>query len=298
MKLGYARVSTSEQNPDLQIDALKKQGCRKMFVEKASGSKTERVELNKLLEHARKGDVIVIWKLDRLGRSLKHLVEVVTGLIEKGIGLKSLHDPVDTTTSQGRLVFNIFASLAEFERDVIRERTMAGLTAARARGRTGGRPKGMSKEAEKKALAAESLYKQGKLGANEIADNLSISKATLYKYLRHRQVEIGPYQKTAEKPQVMKIRLWLEVRRNSKFVRGMKKSREEIEDDVLSGYGMKRLRKDANEYDLTIPYQNAQELEETIDEIFREAGSIADNRNCFLEGDAHCLDDPERTWMI
>lgn len=268
-----------------------------MFVEKASGSKTERVELGKLLEQARKGDVIVIWKLDRLGRSLKHLVEVVTGLIEKGIGLKSLQDPIDTTTSQGRLVFNIFASLAEFERDVIRERTMAGLTAARARGRTGGRPKGLSEDAEKKAMAAEALYKEDKLSANEIADNLSISKATLYKYLRHRQVEIGPYRKTEQKPQVMKIRLWLEVRRNSKFVRGMKRSREEIENYVLSKYGMKR-HKDSNDYELTIPYQNDQELDETIYEIFDEAEGFANERNCFLEGGAECANDPDRSWIL
>ncbi len=137
---------------------------------------------------------MVVWKLDRLGRSLNHLVSVVSSLMEKKVGLKSRQDPIDTTTSQGRLVFNLFASLAEFERDVIRERTQAGLAAARARGRKGGRPKGLSDEAEKKARAAEALYKEGQLSANEIAQNLGISKATLYKYLRHRGVPIGPYR--------------------------------------------------------------------------------------------------------
>ena len=140
-------------------------------------------------------DVVVVWKLDRLGRSLKHLVSVVSALMEKGVGLKSLHDPIDTTTSQGRLIFNLFASLAEFERDLISERTQAGLAAARARGRNGGRPSGLSDAAKKKARAAEALYKEGELSANEIAQNLGISKATLYKYLRYRGVTVGPYRK-------------------------------------------------------------------------------------------------------
>ena len=130
--------------------------------------------------------MIVVWKLDRLGRSLKHLVELVNLLLEKGVGLQSLQDPVDTTTAQGRLIFNVFASLAEFERDLIVERTQAGLKAARARGRTGGRPKGLSESAQKKAIAAEALYLKGELSVNEISDNLGISKVTLYRYLRLR----------------------------------------------------------------------------------------------------------------
>ncbi len=180
MKFGYARISTSDQNLDLQIDALGREGCEKIFQETVSGAKTERVELNRLLEQVREADVIVVWKLDRLGRSLKHLVSLVSALIDKGVGLKSLNDPIDTTSSQGRLIFNIFASLAEFERDLIRERTQAGLQAARARGRKGGRPKGLSAAAEKKAIAAEALYKEGQLSVREITENLDISKATLY----------------------------------------------------------------------------------------------------------------------
>lgn len=133
----------------------------------------------------------MIWKLDRLGRSLKHLVELVSHLNERRIGLRSINDPIDTTNAQGKLIFNIFASLAEFERDLIAERTQAGLRSARARGRVGGRPKGLTSDAELKAIAAEALYREGKLSVVEIANNLSISKATLYKYLRHRGVEIG-----------------------------------------------------------------------------------------------------------
>ena len=127
------------------------------------------------------GDVLVIWKLDRLGRSLRDLVDLVSTLRERDIGLKSLQDPIDTTSLQGRLIFNIFASLAEFERDLIIERTQAGLSAARARGRQGGRPKGLSMAAEKKAIAAEALYKEARLSVNAIAENLGVSKATLYK---------------------------------------------------------------------------------------------------------------------
>ncbi len=195
MKFGYARVSTGDQNIDLQIDQLQEAGCEKIFQETASGAKTERRELAQLLEHVRDGDVIVIWKLDRLGRSLKHLVELVSQLTERGVGLKSLNDPIDTTSSQGKLIFNIFASLAEFERDLIVERTQAGLKAARARGRNGGRPKGLSADATLKAVAAETLYKEGKLSANEIASNPGISKTTLYSYLRRRDVKVGSFQK-------------------------------------------------------------------------------------------------------
>lgn len=191
MKFGYARVSTHDQNLDLQVDQLRQEGCDEILYEKVSGVKAERPVLNNLIQQVRRGDVIIIWKLDRLGRSLRHLVDLVNTLMEKGVGLKSLQDPIDTTTAQGRLVFNIFASLAEFERDLISERTQAGLNAARARGRMGGRPKGLNEAAEKKAIAAEALYSKGDLSVNEIAENLGISKATLYKYLRHQGIKIG-----------------------------------------------------------------------------------------------------------
>jgi DNA invertase Pin-like site-specific DNA recombinase len=191
MKVGYARVSTKEQTIDLQVDALKKAGCTKVHTEVMSGAHAERPVLSRLLENLRPGDVLMIWKLDRLGRSLKHLVEVVNALMARKVGLKSLHDPIDTTTPQGRLIFNLFASLAEFEMDLIRERTQAGLSAARARGRNGGRPKGVPRSAEPTACAAETLYREGKLSSQQIADKLGISKTTLYSYLRHRSVPIG-----------------------------------------------------------------------------------------------------------
>lgn len=191
MKFGYARISTHEQNADMQIDQLQQAGCDEIFCDTASGTKTMRPALEQLLGKTRPGDVIVIWKLDRLGRSLRHLIELVNQLMEKNVGLKSLQDPVDTTNAQGRLIFNLFASLAEFERDLIVERTQAGLAAARARGRTGGRPQGLTDAAKRKAIAAEALYTRGELSVNAIAENLGISKVTLYRYLKYRGVQVG-----------------------------------------------------------------------------------------------------------
>ena len=191
VKLGYARVSTQDQNLEMQLDALGKAGCEKVFQEKASGMKSDRPQLAAMQQVLREGDVIYIYKLDRLGRSLKHLLELTSDFEKRGIGLVSINDHIDTTTAQGRLIFNIFASLAEFERDLIRERTRSGLGAARARGRKGGRTRGISKEAEKTAMLAQTLYNERKLGVNEIAADLKISKMTLYKYLRHRGVVIN-----------------------------------------------------------------------------------------------------------
>ena len=198
MKLGYARVSTKDQHLELQIDALTKAGCEKIYQDIASGARTERPALNEMINNLRPGDVLVIWKLDRLGRSLNHLIGLVNDLMKKNIGLQSLHDPIDTTTAQGRLSFNLFASLAEFERDLIRERTQAGLSAARARGRNGGRPKGIPQKAEATACAAETLYKEGRLSVNEISEKLGIAKSTLYAYLRHRGVTLGSFKTNTE----------------------------------------------------------------------------------------------------
>jgi DNA invertase Pin-like site-specific DNA recombinase len=191
MHVGYARVSTREQTIDLQVDALTQAGCTRVYTEVISGARADRPILAQVLEMLRAGDVLVIWKLDRLGRSLTHLLAIVTDLMTRQVGLKSLNDPIDTTTPQGRLIFNLFASLAEFEREVIRERTQAGLSAARARGRLGGRPKGLPRKAEATAYAAETLYREGRLSAQDIADKLHISKSTLYAYLRARGVPIG-----------------------------------------------------------------------------------------------------------
>lgn len=197
MILGYARVSTKDQNLTLQIDALEKAGCDRdnIFQEKVSGAKANRPELKKMISQLRKDDVVVIWKLDRLGRSLRDLVNLVTEIQAKGAGLKSLNDRIDTTTAHGKLTFHLFAALSEFERDIISERTRAGLESARARGRKGGRPKGLSKKAKDKAIVAKTLYEQEQMSVNEICNYLDISKSTLYKYLRYQGAKVGVYNK-------------------------------------------------------------------------------------------------------
>ena len=194
MKYGYARVSTKDQVLNLQMDALQTVGCHKIFYEVAKGARADRPEWLKLLEEIQKGDTLIVWKLDRMGRSLHHLIKVVNDLIAKGVDIISIQDPLNTTSAQGRLIFNMFASLAEFEKDLIRERTMAGLKSARARGRMGGRPKGLSEKAKKAACTAEALYLQNELKTDDIAEQLGISKTTLYKYLRARNVQIGAPQ--------------------------------------------------------------------------------------------------------
>lgn len=191
MIFGYARVSTKEQNLDLQIDALKNAGCEKIYTEKISGSKKDRQELNKLLDNIRAGDIIIIYKLDRLGRSLRHLLELIQVIQEKKVELKSIHDAIDTSSPTGKLIFSIFASLSEFERDLIRERTLSGLASARARGRVGGKPKGLSKEADAKANTAVTLYQSNNHSIKEIMQQLNISKQTLYNYLRIKGVVVG-----------------------------------------------------------------------------------------------------------
>jgi DNA invertase Pin-like site-specific DNA recombinase len=184
MLVGYARVSTLDQNLDLQFDALKEAGCEKIFTEKASGAKSDRPELNKALEFIRSGDTLVVWKLDRLGRSIRQLIDTVNILNERGIGLRSLKESIDTATSSGKLVFHIFCALAEFERDVIRERTHAGLAAARARGRKGGRKKAITPDKFSMALG---LYQKRELSVDTICENLGVNRRTFYNYLAEHQ---------------------------------------------------------------------------------------------------------------
>lgn len=180
MLIGYARVSTDDQNLDLQNDALQKAGCKKIYSDQKSGAVSERPGLTTVFDVLRPGDTLVIWRLDRLGRSLKHLIQLVEQLDKQEVGLKSLQESIDTTTAGGRLVFHLFGALAEFERTLIRERTQAGVNAARARGRQGGRPKLL--EPNKQALALR-LYHERKHSIAEICTMMGISKSTLYNYL-------------------------------------------------------------------------------------------------------------------
>src|SRR5947199_6798230 len=184
MLIGYARVSNQEKTLDLQKDALEKLGCIKIFSDVISGAKAERTGLHEALEYVREGDILVVWRLDRLGRSLKHLIETITKLNNRKIGFKSIQENIDTTTSGGKLVFHIFGALAEFERDIIKERTQAGLQAARARGRKGGRPKAKALNTLKKVALAQSLYNDKNNTIDEICKTLNISRATLYRYIK------------------------------------------------------------------------------------------------------------------
>jgi DNA invertase Pin-like site-specific DNA recombinase len=179
MLIGYARVSTHDQTLDLQTDALKQAGCVQLFTDTVSGAQQERPGLTDALSHLRPGDTLVVWKLDRLGRSLKHLIETVTQLQEQGIGFRSITESIDTTTSGGKLIFHVFGALAEFERDIIRERTKAGLAAARARGRHGGRPRAIS---PKKLVQLHDLAGDTSTTIPDILDTLKISRATYYRY--------------------------------------------------------------------------------------------------------------------
>jgi DNA invertase Pin-like site-specific DNA recombinase len=186
MLIGYARVSTDDQKLNLQQDALHTAGCEKIFEDYLSGARATRPGLTSALEMARSGDTLVVWRLDRLGRSLKDLIQLTETLKQRSIGLQSLQESIDTTTSSGQLIFHLFGALAEFERNLIRERTNAGLTAARARGRLGGRPKAL--DPNKRQLAVK-LYNDRQHSIDEICQMMGISKPTLYNYVAEGQLK-------------------------------------------------------------------------------------------------------------
>ena len=180
MRLGYARVSTDAQDTHLQLDALRHAKCSRIYEEKASGAKADRPELMRLLDNARKGDVVIVWKLDRLARSLRQLIDTAVLFHERGVELQSLTEHLNTTTPNGKLTFHLFAALAEFERDLLRQRVHAGLTAARRRGRIGGRPKALTADDLKKARA---LLRSGEYTKGQVAKELMVSRHTLWRAL-------------------------------------------------------------------------------------------------------------------
>lgn len=180
MLVGYARVSTDGQDHALQLDALKAAGCERVFVETASGTRTDRPELARLIELVRQGDTVVIWRLDRLGRSLRHLIDIVEDLNQRDVALRSLSEAIDTMTASGRLLFHVLGAVGQMERDIIAERTRAGLRAAAARGRRGGRPPALD---EGKVRAARAMLAGGTMSAGEVARQLGVSPSTLYRHL-------------------------------------------------------------------------------------------------------------------
>ena len=178
--IGYARVSTTDQKAELQVDALTAAGCGRVFTDRASGSLASRPQLDRMLDHLRPEDVVVVWRLDRLGRSLKNLIAIVDDLKDRGVGFRSLSESIDTTTANGKLFFSIMGALAEFERELISERTMAGLEAARARGRVGGRPSKMTPE---KVKVAREMYESKEFTVEAIAETIGVSRKTVYRHL-------------------------------------------------------------------------------------------------------------------
>lgn len=189
MRIGYARVSTIDQSLDLQTNALSDEGCERTFTERASGARTDRPELKAALEFLRPGDTLVVWKLDRLARSLKQLVDTVAELRERRIELCSLTENIDTGTPGGNLILHIFAALAEFERELIRERTRAGLEAARARGRFGGRPRALNAS---DLAVARAMLRDTTFSVAEVARRLGVSIGTLYRYLPAARASVTP----------------------------------------------------------------------------------------------------------
>ena len=195
-EFGYARVSTGDQDARLQHDALTQAGCYRIFTDTASGSLESRPELDKLLDQLRPGDTLVVWRLDRLGRSIRHLIDQLASLQERGVAFRSLQENIDTSSSGGKLVFHIFASLAEFERDLVRERTHAGLKAARARGRVGGRPPLLNGD---KLRTARKLYEQKDMTVAQIGEVLGVSRPTVYRALRKETGALPTRQKKSSK---------------------------------------------------------------------------------------------------
>jgi DNA invertase Pin-like site-specific DNA recombinase len=189
MLVGYARVSTHDQDLSLQLDALQAAGCDKIYTEKASGAQRDRPQLQAALDYMRDQDTLVVWKLDRLARSLKQLIDTVEALGERGIGLRSLTESLDTTTSGGKLVFHLFAALAEFERSVIRERTRSGLQAARRRGRLGGRPPALTGQ---DLTAAKALLRDPEITVAQAAKRLGVAPSTLYRHLPGGRSAVEP----------------------------------------------------------------------------------------------------------
>lgn len=185
MKIGYARISTSDQNLDLQLDALKQAGCERIYSDTITGTSTKRPEFDKLLDILRPGDVLTVWKLDRVGRSLKHLLQIAEDLQAKGIHLHIITQGIDTTTPAGKMLFSIMGSIAEYEKSLIQERVNAGLKAAKARGRVGGRPSALSHDDKKQAIALH----RGGMSVSAIAKTLGVSRPTIYKCLDEREAQ-------------------------------------------------------------------------------------------------------------
>lgn len=285
MLIGYERVSTDDQNLALQHDALLAAGCDRIFSDKMSGAKADRPGLKQAFDFARPRDTLIVWRLDRLGRSLKDLIALVEELEDRKIGFRSLQESIDTTTSGGKLIFHLFGALAEFERNLIRERTQAGLQAARARGRKGGRRQKLTPD---QIAIGRSLAADPKRSVSSICEHLGISRPTFYRYIALQVL-------SAPSPKTTRILLWLRVENNNKFIRRKQKVRETIEQRCLTCYQMHKKYKDSWEYELTFTYQDDADLDQQISDLLQEMDFQADLECCFIEANITEIG-TERSW--
>ncbi len=273
-RIGYARVSSTGQSLEVQLEKLNQAKCDRIYQEKRSGRTADRPEFQFCMNYLREGDILITTRLDRLARSVVHLAQLAKRFQNEGIDLLVLDQNIDTSTSTGRLMFNMLASIAEFENDLRTERQAEGIAKAKENGVKFGRPAKLT-DAKK-----QEIYSRRLAGATigQLAKEFQLGEATIYRALNAvRQSDTPPEIKTT------KVVLWLQVENNSKFVRGKGKSRQYIEDFHLSHYNAKKLDKDGWEYELTFQYENDEDLENQIYDLAAEMSSEADSRNGFIE---------------
>ena len=279
--VGYARVSTTDQNLEIQQTALKAAGCKKIFAEKKSGNQQKgRTQLETCLDYLREGDALIVTRIDRLSRSLRDLQNLVHELEEKGVYLKTVEQPVDTSSAAGKAFFDMLGVFAEFETNLRRERQLEGVAKAKIEGRY----KGRQPTAKAKSHQVVQLIQDG-FTRNAVAKKLDIGIASVYRILKTYTQDNPnrPLPGSRSKLKIATLEDWLSVENNSKFVRGKKKAREYIEQDWIAYYDMHKNHPDSWDYLLKVSYSDEEELEDTVYEIMSEAQSTADLRNCFTE---------------
>jgi len=285
-RIGYARVSSTGQSLEVQLEKLNQAACSRIYQEKRSGRTADRPEFKACMNYLREGDTLIITRLDRLARSVVHLAQLAKRFEKEGIDLLVLDQNIDTSTSTGRLMFNMLASIAEFENDLRTERQAEGIAKARENGVRFGRPPKLT------ADKTQEIYARRLAGATigQLANEFKMGEATIYRALK----AIKESGASAEK-KTTKVILWLRVENNSKFVRGKGKSRQGIEDFHLSDYNARKLEKDGWEYELTFHYEDDEDLENQIHELAAEMSGEADMRNGFIE--CHFTEvGTERSW--
>jgi len=287
-RIGYARVSSTGQSLEVQLEKLNQAKCDRIYQEKRSGRTANRPEFQGCMNYLREGDTLIVTRLDRLARSVVHLAQLANRFQNEQIDLLVLDQKIDTSTSTGRLMFNMLACIAEFENDLRTERQAEGIAKAREQGIRFGRPPKVT------ATKQQAIYERKQAGAsiNQITREFDLGEATVYRALaavKQLQLDAPPVQQTT------KIMLWLRVENNSKFVRGKGKSRKNIENYYLSDYQARQLQKDGWEYELTFQYENDADLEKQINELIDDMSREADMRNGFIEYDFSEVG-TERSW--